>query len=90
LYLLLNRAKVAIVENNKHCYRINIHLNQEVFIVTKRDQKTGKLTRGIIRWILTSKPYHSRGIKVMLADRSVGRVQQIITQDHPITADATP
>ncbi|MBX7202115.1 MAG: YwbE family protein [Bacteroidia bacterium] len=59
-------------------YRDKLHLGQEVEVVTKRDQKTGKLTRGRIRWILTSKPFHSRGIKVMLDDRSVGRVQHII------------
>ena len=65
--------------NNSGCYRHNLQLNQEVDIVTKRDQKTGALTRGKIRWILTSKPYHSRGIKVMLIDRTVGRVQVIIS-----------
>ena len=65
--------------NYNGCYRHNLHLNQEVDIVTKRDQKTGALTRGKIRWILTSKPYHSRGIKVMLIDRTVGRVQVIIS-----------
>lgn len=59
-------------------YRDKLHLGQEVEVVTKRDQKTGKLTRGRIRWILTSKPFHSRGIKVMLDDLSVGRVQHII------------
>ena len=65
--------------NNSGCYRHNLQLNQEVDVVTKRDQKTGALTRGKIRWILTSKPYHSRGIKVMLIDRTVGRVQVIIS-----------
>jgi uncharacterized repeat protein (TIGR03833 family) len=65
--------------NYSGCYRHNLQLNQEVDIVTKRDQKTGALTRGKIRWILTSKPYHSRGIKVMLIDRTVGRVQVIVS-----------
>jgi len=63
------------------CYRHNLKLNQLVDVVTKRDQKTGALTRGRIRWILTSKDYHSRGIKVMLHERIVGRVQQIIPED---------
>jgi len=58
-------------------YRVNIKLWIEVDIVSKRDQRTGKLTRGIVQWVLTSKPYHSRGIKVMLSDRTVGRVQHI-------------
>ena len=45
--------------------------------VMQKDQKTGKLTRGYVRWILTSAPYHSRGIKVMIENRQVGRVQYI-------------
>ncbi len=72
-------VQAASVIANSGCYRHNLQLNQEVDIVTKRDQKTGQLTRGRIRWILTSKPYHSRGIKVMLIDRTVGRVQRIVT-----------
>lgn len=59
-------------------YRENIHLWQEVAIVTKRNQKTGILTYGKVRWILTSKAFHSRGIKVMLEDRQVGRVYKIM------------
>jgi len=59
-------------------FREHITIGKEVEIVTKKDQKTGKRTHGFVRWILTSKPYHSRGIKVMLQDRQVGRVQKII------------
>ena len=61
-------------------YRSQILLGMEVEVVLKKDQKTGKRTRGFVRWILTSKPYHSRGIKVMLHTRQVGRVQKIIGQ----------
>jgi uncharacterized repeat protein (TIGR03833 family) len=64
------------------CYRNNLKLNMLVDVVTKRDQKTGKLTRGRIRWMLTSKDYHSRGIKVMLDDRIVGRVQRIVIEEE--------
>jgi uncharacterized repeat protein (TIGR03833 family) len=64
------------------CYRDRLRLGMEVDIVTKRDQKTGTLTRGRIRWILTSKTYHSRGIKVMLDDRIVGRVQRIVNENN--------
>ncbi len=63
---------------NKAHYRENIRLGMEVDIVLKRDQKTGKRTRGIVQWILTSAAYHSHGIKVQLRDRQVGRVQEII------------
>ena len=49
-----------------------------VDIVLKKDQPTGKLTRGTVKKILTKSPTHHRGIKVMLLDGQVGRVQQII------------
>jgi uncharacterized repeat protein (TIGR03833 family) len=59
-------------------FRENILLGQEVDVVLKKDQRTGKLTRGKVQWILTSAAFHSRGIKVTLESRQVGRVQQII------------
>jgi uncharacterized repeat protein (TIGR03833 family) len=59
-------------------YRENIKLGMEVDIVLKKDQRTGKLTRGIVQWILTSAAFHSRGIKVTLHTRQVGRVQEFI------------
>lgn len=49
-----------------------------VDIVLKQDQPTGKLTRGVIQRILTNSAHHHRGIKVMLEDGRVGRVQAII------------
>jgi len=56
-------------------YRKDIQLGMAVAIVLKKDQKSGKLTEGIVKDILTSAPYHSRGIKVRLEDGQVGRVQ---------------
>lgn len=50
----------------------------EVAIVLKQDQRTGKLTRGIVRDILTNSSTHPHGIKVRLTDGQVGRVQEII------------
>lgn len=58
--------------------RKNIYPGLEVLIVLKKDQPTGKLTRGKVKKILTNKNYHPRGIKVMLDDNRVGRVQKII------------
>ncbi len=49
-----------------------------VQIVQKQDQRTGALTEGIVARILTSSPKHPHGIKVMLEDGKVGRVQKII------------
>ncbi len=59
-----------------------------VDIVLKEDQPTGKLTRGVVKDILTNSPNHPRGIKVRLQDGRVGRVQAIITQPaaKPATA----
>jgi len=49
-----------------------------VQIVEKQNQPTGKLTEGIVARILTSSPTHPHGIKVMLSDGKVGRVQAIV------------
>ncbi len=55
----------------------NVKIGSEVEIVLKKDQKTGKLTRGIVAEILTSSTTHHHGIKVRLRDGQVGRVQKI-------------
>lgn len=46
-----------------------------VVIILKQDQRSGKLTKGIVKALLTKSPFHSRGIKVRLEDGQVGRVQ---------------
>lgn len=59
--------------------RSNIHIGALVDIVLKKDQPTGKRTRGHVRRILTNSPTHPHGIKVMLEEgNQVGRVQEII------------
>lgn len=55
-------------------YRKDIYPGLGVAIILKKDQRSGKLTYGIVKDILTSSPYHSRGIKVRLEDGQVGRV----------------
>ena len=57
--------------------RSNIAPGLEVDIVLKQDQRTGKLTRGIVKDILTNSPSHPHGIKVRLQNGQVGRVQNI-------------
>jgi uncharacterized repeat protein (TIGR03833 family) len=57
--------------------RQNIRPGITVSIVLKQDQRTGKLTRGIVKDILTNSASHPHGIKVRLVDGQVGRVQQI-------------
>lgn len=49
-----------------------------VLIVLKQDQHTGKLTKGIVKDILTKSPNHPHGIKVRLMDGQVGRVKEIV------------
>ena len=59
-------------------YRKDIHLGQEVDVVLKNDQRTGKRTRGIVKEILTNSSHHPHGIKVRLENGQVGRVQEIL------------
>ena len=49
----------------------------DVAIILKKDQRSGKRTYGIVKDLLTSAAYHSRGIKVRLEDGQVGRVAEI-------------
>ncbi|OXM16881.1 YwbE family protein [Paenibacillus herberti] len=58
--------------------RSSIRPGLTVDIVLKQDQRTGKLTRGIIQNILTNSPSHPHGIKVKLEDGQVGRVKAIV------------
>jgi len=58
--------------------RSDVKIGLKVNIVLKKDQKTGKLTAGIIKDILTSSSYHPHGIKVRLEDGQVGRIQEIL------------
>jgi uncharacterized repeat protein (TIGR03833 family) len=60
--------------------RADIKPGMEVDIILKKDQRSGERTRGYVKRLLTSAPYHSRGIKVMLEDGEVGRVVEIIDE----------
>lgn len=57
--------------------RKDIRPGLQVSIVLKQDQRTGKLTQGVVKDILTKSPTHPHGIKVRLMDGQVGRVKQI-------------
>lgn len=58
--------------------RFNVKQGLKVNIVLKEDQRSGKLTQGIVKDILTNSPSHPHGIKVRLQDGQVGRVQEIL------------
>ncbi len=60
--------------------RKDIHPGLEVNIVLKEDQRTGKLTRGIVKNILTNSAFHPHGIKVRLESGLIGRVQEILSK----------
>lgn len=65
--------------------RSAIKPGQTVLIVLKQDQRTGKLTQGIVKDILTKSPHHPHGIKVRLLNGQVGRVKEIVPAAQPPT-----
>lgn len=58
--------------------RFDIKTGMQVKIVLKEDQRTGNLTEGIVKDILTKSPKHPHGIKVRLETGEVGRVKEIL------------
>ncbi len=60
--------------------RANIKPGQLVNIVLKQHQRSGELTEGIVKNILTNSPNHPHGIKVRLQDGQVGRVKEILEE----------
>ncbi|MGJ0309822.1 YwbE family protein [Aliarcobacter cryaerophilus] len=58
--------------------RFDVKVGLKVNIVLKADQRTGKLTQGVVKDILTNSPTHPHGIKVRLQNGDVGRVEQIL------------
>jgi uncharacterized repeat protein (TIGR03833 family) len=59
--------------------RSSIRPGMTVLIVLKQDQRTGKLTKGVVKEILTKSPTHPHGIKVRLESGVVGRVKEIVS-----------
>jgi len=58
--------------------RKDIHPGLRVNIVLKKDQRSGRLTEGVVKQLLTKSPTHPHGIKVRLEDGQVGRVKEIL------------
>lgn len=58
--------------------RSNIQIGAKVLVVQKQDQRTGKLTEGVVKRILTNSAEHHHGIKVMLESGIVGRVKEVL------------
>jgi uncharacterized repeat protein (TIGR03833 family) len=59
-------------------YKASIRAGMSVGIVLKKDQRTGKITKGIILDVLTKSSTHPHGIKVRLEDGQIGRVKEIL------------
>jgi len=57
--------------------RKDIKIGSKVSVVQKQDQRSGKLTEGIVKRLLTNSAVHPHGIKVMLESGIVGRVKEI-------------
>ncbi|MEK6478262.1 YwbE family protein [Catalinimonas sp. 4WD22] len=58
--------------------RSDIKIGSEVSIVLKQDQRSGKLTEGVVQNILTKSAFHPHGIKVRLESGEVGRVKKVM------------
>ena len=61
--------------------RKDVQIGIEVEVVQKHHQRSGELTEGIVKKLLTNSPTHPHGIKVMLEDGIIGRVKNIIEEE---------
>jgi uncharacterized repeat protein (TIGR03833 family) len=61
--------------------RVDVKPGTHVRVVKKQDQRSGKLTDGIVKDILTKSPTHPHGIKVRLVSGVVGRVKEVLPED---------
>ena len=59
-------------------YRVKISPGLHVRIVLKKDQRSGKLTEGIVKDVLTKSPTHPHGIKVRIESGEIGRVKEVL------------
>lgn len=73
--------------NSKVPSRAEIKVGQQVWAVEKRNYASGELTEGVVKRILTSKPDHPRGIKVMFEDGTIARVQRLTPPSPSLPAD---
>ena len=70
--------------------RKDIKAGMRVNITQKQDQRSGRLTGGIVKDILTKSAYHPHGIKVRLETGEVGRVQELVEIGHEVTEPSRP
>ncbi|MEX0587339.1 MAG: YwbE family protein [Patescibacteria group bacterium] len=70
--------------------RKEIKIGQRVWAIEKRNYGTDDLTEGIVQQILTSAPFHPRGIKVMFGDGTVARVQRLTPPEKKVETEPNP
>lgn len=70
-----------ITDNTDGTFRDNIRCGDLVEVIQKQHQRSGELTEGIVKRILTKSSNHSHGIKVMLESGEVGRVKKVIPEE---------
>ncbi len=78
-YRIKQDPQVVRVIKLKGTKRVDIKSGIRVLIVLKKDQRSGKLTEGIVKDVLTNSPNHHHGIKVRLRSGKIGRVKQIVS-----------
>jgi uncharacterized repeat protein (TIGR03833 family) len=67
-------------DNKQGNFRKNIEIGSEVHVIQKHHQRSGELTEGVVKRILTKSSTHPHGIKVQLQSGEVGRVAQIVNK----------
>ena len=72
----------GLVSNMNGTNRADVKPGTKVMIVLKKDQRSGKLTEGIVKDILTKSPTHHHGVKVRLESGEIGRVKEILGQGN--------
>ena len=77
-YFMSQSEKLGKTTAMNSINRNEIKPGLQVAIVLKQDQRSGKLTKGIVKDILTKSPTHPHGIKVRLESGAVGRVKEIV------------
>ena len=72
-----------MLKKGEYCFmtgtkRLNIKPGMRVAVVLKKDQRSGELTEGIVKDVLTNSQHHPHGIKVCLKSGEIGRVKEIL------------
>lgn len=73
----LTQERSRLLSSMNGQYRKSVSAGIEVDVILKKDQDSGKLTRGVVKEILTNSSFHPHGIKVRLVSGEVGRVQEV-------------